>query len=456
MDGIPLNPVADYDILVLGATGYTGRLVTRYLSKHPQRASFTVVLGARSQERLATLARDLDLPDSVGRLQVDVLAYEDVEKAVRRARVVLNTVGPYWTWGTNVVRACVAQGVHYVDLTGETVWIKEMITTFDYAATQTRSIIVPSCGMDSIPSDLSAYLAHQALCAAAPGMEVELDTSITAFDVSGGISGGSLSSVMTMFEDVPKPKRRAAALDHSISPVKGLPVPMKLLHSLRIFPRTHAPRTLQGALFFMRPVNKALVDRTWGLKELAARDGTEATDESKQARYGPAFRYDEFMVMSSRPVAALFVSAFLLVLGLVAYVPPVRWVAKKLLPKPGSGPSESALLAGHVTATNLTTTAASPPMRAHSVIKGKGDPGYLLTAVMISESALCLLLPPPLDSNLGSAGDTKSRPAPALPPLARRGGLLTPVTAFGDVLVARLRASGLFQFDAWVIGDKDE
>lgn len=92
------------DVLVLGATGFTGRLITRYLSVHPQRHGFSLALGARSKDKLQTLFNELSLPTSVRPVEVDVTRPEDVERAVKGTKVVINTVGPYWRWGTPVVR----------------------------------------------------------------------------------------------------------------------------------------------------------------------------------------------------------------------------------------------------------------------------------------------------------------------------------------------------------------
>jgi short subunit dehydrogenase-like uncharacterized protein len=92
------------DILVLGATGYTGKLITRYLVAHPQQAQFTLAIGARSPQKLGKLVEDLNLPSSVKLVHVDVTQASEVEAAVRGTRVVINTVGPYWLWGTPVVR----------------------------------------------------------------------------------------------------------------------------------------------------------------------------------------------------------------------------------------------------------------------------------------------------------------------------------------------------------------
>jgi short subunit dehydrogenase-like uncharacterized protein len=116
------------DLLVLGATGFTGRLIIRYLSHHPQRSAFTFAIGARSPTKVKTLLQDLGLQDSsIDFVQVDVTSKTQVENAVENARVVINTVGPYWRWGTLVVEACAKIGVHYVDLTGEVPFLRRII-----------------------------------------------------------------------------------------------------------------------------------------------------------------------------------------------------------------------------------------------------------------------------------------------------------------------------------------
>ncbi len=99
------EPPAHSDILILGATGYCGVLITRYLSSHLQRAQFTLALGGRSRQKLEQLVKDLDLSsDDVRIVQVDVSNEKDVEEAVKSTRVVINVVGPYWSWGTPTVR----------------------------------------------------------------------------------------------------------------------------------------------------------------------------------------------------------------------------------------------------------------------------------------------------------------------------------------------------------------
>ncbi|KDQ31637.1 hypothetical protein PLEOSDRAFT_1061778 [Pleurotus ostreatus PC15] len=458
--------MAGYDLLVLGATGFTGKLITRYLYAHPQHKNreFTFAIAGRSLSKLTALAKSIDLDTSlVPSVLVDVTNAEDVERAVKSAKVVINTVGPYWTWGTPVVRACVRHGVHYVDLTGEPPWVRDIIYEFDYAATRTGAIIVPSCGMDSIPSDYSVYLSYKHLGSLDQIHGWEMLDSTTAYNLRGGVSGGTISTGLTMLENVPQEKMKESFKPYGLSPVKGPRIaPRRLVYTM-----PHIPR-LVGAFFFMAPANRALVQRTWGLLEMVSLQSSPSPSSSpsstpsingittgKVVRYGPNFTYDEFLQMPSK------MSAFTLSVGMMAVaaclvaLKPVRWLFKRLVTQPGEGPSEETMQNGYIRVTNVTTAVpafASPPTASAStpttngnieptVVKsqfiGQGCPGYLLTSIMISESALSILL-------------MRDR----LPALAQRGGVLTPVTAFGDVLVERLERTGRFEFRSEVLDAK--
>ncbi|KAF8167524.1 Saccharopine dehydrogenase-domain-containing protein [Crassisporium funariophilum] len=449
------------DLLVLGATGFTGKLITRYLSAHPQRSQFKLAIGARSPKKLRELVEALDLPASVGLVQVDVTNDEEVERAVRGTRVVINTVGPYWLWGTPVVRACVRNGVHYVDLTGETAWNKKIILEFDYYATKTGAIIVPSCGFDSIPSDTSAHLANKTLKSLGPasnGQYHDAGVSTTAHHFKSGVSGGTIASVMVGIEQLPKHLRRQSMKPYTLSPFEGeRPLPFRFVNKLPIPGAT----TLIGAFFVMGPGNTALVQRTFGLLELQAK-GLEHSclatrvkhkdeKEVRVQRYGPEFRYNEWQVVPSTMYAIAFTAA--LVIGFsMLLVKPFRYVAKMYLPKSGEGPSDEKMAKGWFSVTNITTSTSNPAVQVKSVMKGQGDPGYLLTAIMISESALCILLPTVSDSKKKSAsnGDASNN-VHALSALAQQGGVLTPMTAFGDVLIKRLEETGRFTFSSSVV-----
>ncbi|KAJ7799990.1 Saccharopine dehydrogenase-domain-containing protein [Mycena olivaceomarginata] len=415
-------------VLVLGATGFTGKLITQYLAGHKDSAAFTLALGARSKSRLDAVVSSLDLGTAVELHVVDTTRQEQLDALVKTATVVINTVGPFFLWGTPVVQACVKHGVHYVDITGETHWIKRIITTFHYTATKSGAIIIPSCGLDSLPADITAYISSKTLRDHS-GQRVDIDTSLSAYSMSGGMSGGTIGTGITTLEQVPKEELRVARKEYSISPAVGTPTPRRPLVYRLFLPDTG--RTLIGALYFMAPVDRALLQRSWGLLE------AEAAQDTSYHHYGPAFKYDEFIVTGGAVRAVLLTLAMAIGAG-VMMVTPLRWLIKKVLPKPGEGPSESVRENGFLKLTNLTTAVTSSgnaPLQAKTVLVGKGDPGYKLTSALISEAALSLAL----------------TPRDALPAIGRRGGVLTPSTALGDVLVDRLAASGRVTFESSVV-----
>ncbi|KAI0686268.1 Saccharopine dehydrogenase-domain-containing protein [Cytidiella melzeri] len=418
------------DILVIGATGFTGQLIVKYFSQHPERSEFTLGVAARSKSKLGELKQKLGLPDSVQQFCVDVTKQHEVDEVVQIARVVINAVGPYWTCGTPVLKACAHFGRHYVDLSGEPHWIRDMVLEYDFVASKTHAMIIPACGFDSVPSELAVFLSNKTLKTLA-GADTEIDTSITAFNVKGGLSGGSFNTFFTAVEQVPRYKMQIGHTDWALSThVSGArKLPKRLVYTL---PFSNPP--IFGGTWFMAASNKAIVQRSWGLNERALWE--TQTKDAKLRSYGSKFKYDEFKVAGSKLSSALLSLGMLCGL-VVIIIPPLRWLAKKLAPRAGDGPSEEQMKKGYMEITNVSSsvaTASHPATHVRTVIKGHVDPGYLLASVMAAESALTLLL-------------SQSE----LPEWARKGGVLTPGSALGDALVKRLEASGQISFESEVV-----
>ncbi|KAF5317401.1 hypothetical protein D9611_003935 [Ephemerocybe angulata] len=381
---------ATSDILVLGATGFTGRLITRYLTSHRQKSLFRLALGARSEDKLKKLVEDEKVAEKVDELvTVDVSNFESLERAVKKTRIIINTVGPFWLFGTPVVAACVRNNVHYVDLTGESTWIKRIIAEYDFAATKNHTIIVPSCGYDSVPSDIAAWLANKTLKTYAAVHRpdepfIGIKSSISAHKVRGGISGGTFASVLATFNDTPTKVLRETSVPYSLSPVSGGAQPKpKLLYDLVV----PSVRHIVGGFWMMRQTNAWLVQRTFGLYEALGQEvhlsgicPQDIRSMVDKMRYGPQFMYDEFMETPSK-MSALITSIFLVSsFFLLRFFKPFRWLAAKVVPKSGDGPSDEEMEKGSITLTNVTTSDSTPPIKVQTTITGKGDPGYLLTA----------------------------------------------------------------------------
>ncbi|CAE6527026.1 unnamed protein product [Rhizoctonia solani] len=406
----------EYDILIIGATGYTGQLVIEYLANHARASSLRVALGGRTISKVQELANKYP---TVRAVYVDVSDEPSVGLAVAKTRVVINIAGPYYTRGSVVVRACARNGVHYVDLTGEAPWVAQIIERYDYLAHKTGACIVPCSGYDSIPSDLAAYLGQKGLEKQLGGKTPEHITSTTAHTFKGGVSGGTAASLFAAFEEVPKDQRRRGA-GWGLSPIPAPPGYAAIPRILYSLPRIKP--TVWGGYFFMNGINAPIVRRSWGLRH---RD----THPSRR----PTFSYTEFQTIGG-PVkgALLSFTVFFTVLGLALF-PPFRWFLKRVMPTSGQGPAPEMLDKGRFKAVNVSEAGE---VAVKATVDGNGDPGYRLTSIMIVESALLLLDP----ENLTELG--------------RQGGILTPSVAYGDALVRALEKSGRFKVGVEVLEDK--
>jgi short subunit dehydrogenase-like uncharacterized protein len=399
----------DHDIVVYGASGFVGALTARYLAEHAP-AGTRLALAGRSEPRLAAVRDRLGVDWPI--LIADAGDHEALAGLASSTRVVLTTVGPYLKYGTALARACAEAGTDYVDLTGEVLFARGSIDGNHETARKTGARIVHSCGFDSIPSDLGVHvLARQV---AADGAGELTDTTMVVTKLRGGISGGTIDSLRHQL-DVVKNDRRlrgVAGSPYSLSPDRaaepdlGRQGDMATVRGAEIHPK------LRGTLapFVMASYNTRVVRRSNALHNY---------------RYGRQFRYREMMSVGASPLSPLIANGLKLGFGaLVAglMLPPTRFVLDRLLPKPGSGPSEQARRDGHFTVDFFTTTTTGARYTAR--FQAQGDPGYAATAVMLGESALAL------------ACDGEALPSSG-------GGVLTPATALGDALVERLRAAGM-------------
>lgn len=392
------------DLVVHGATGFVGRRVARYLA-HRAPAGTRVTLSGRDPAALEAVRAGLGeraagwplvVADSTDRAAMDRLAAS--------TRAVASTVGPYARYGRELVLACAAAGTHYADLSGEVLFVRDSIAGASAAAAASGARIVHACGYDAVPSDLAVLLLHTE--AAGAGLT---DTVLVA-RARGGLSGGTVDSLRAQLDAVRADPslRRVLADPYSLSPdPAGEPV-------VGPQPDAFGPRRdpLLGEWSVpsvMGPFDTRIVRRSNALMGWA---------------YGRDFRYREVMTFGRRPDGAAAAAAVAGGMGgLLAAMRfgPSRWVLDRALPAPGAGPSEAALRRGWFRSEVHSRLGDGRRLRA--VVAGAGDPGYEATAVMLGECALALAL----DAHL-------------LPP---RAGVLTPATAFGTLLVERLRAAGM-------------
>jgi short subunit dehydrogenase-like uncharacterized protein len=402
-----------YDIVVYGATGFVGRLTAKYLAEHAPEGT-TIALAGRSTSRLEAVRRSLPARAADWPLvEADAADHGALRSLAESTGVVITTVGPYAKYGLPLTTACAHAGTDYVDLTGEVLFARESIDANHDIAQRTGARIVHSCGFDSIPSDLGVHVLHRAVTKDGAG---ELtDTTLVVTSLRGGVSGGTIDSLRTQIEVVKKDGslRRLAARPYSLSPDRTLEPDVGKQSDVQLVNGKDIAPGLRGwkAPFVMASYNTRVVRRSNALQDWA---------------YGKQFRYREVMSVGNSvasPVIAGAVSAGLgaMVVGMT-FLP--KKVLDKILPKPGDGPSPKAQENGRFTIDVYTTTTSGAHYRSR--VKAQGDPGYKATAVMLGESALTLV------HNRDELPDA--------------AGVLTPATAMGDALVARLVDAG---FEIW-------
>jgi short subunit dehydrogenase-like uncharacterized protein len=317
----------------------------------------------------------------------------------------MSTAGPFAAYGNPVVDACVRHRAHYVDITGETPWVADVIDRHHDQALADGTRIIPFCGFDSVPSDLGTLLVVEQL----RSHGTACGEVVSGFRLRGGLNGGTAATAVQLFE--------SGQVRRSGHPflLNGAGRPRL---SREEFLRERDPKGVRWnadlqrwlAPFFMAMVNTRVVRRS---AMLSAEAG---------APYGPHFAYREFMAMRS-PVRASMLAAGI-VGAQLALASPLRALVKRRLPPPGTGPSEEVRRNGWF---RLDFVAhGEDGRRAFAVVKDQGDPGNTVTVKILCEAALALAVD-----------------GPRLPGGPTRGGVLTPATGLGQVLVERLRARGM-------------
>ena len=386
----------DLDLVLFGATGFTGRLVAEYLARASDKPRWAIA--GRDPNKLQALGLDVPV------LVADAHDPESLGDLARRTKVVCTTVGPYAKYGSELVAACVAAGTHYCDLCGELPWMRRMIDTHHAHARETGARIVHSCGFDSIPSDLGTWALQQEMIAAfgAPATKV---TGLFG-ESSGGLSGGTVASgIETAREgfasrEVRKLLANPYALDpdpHAERPRAPDETSIRWERHLRMF----------TVPFLMAPFNTRIVRRAHALAGFP---------------WGEDFVYREVMSTPGSPrglAMAVGITGGLAAMSLALRQPWLREQLAQRAPQPGEGPSAEKRARGHWKARFLGERADDHLL--YVVGDAHGDPGYASTSRMLGEAALCL----------------------ALDPLTSEGGVLTPSVAMGDALVTRLRRAGL-------------
>ena len=392
-----------YDIIVYGATGFTGKLVAKYLLKtYGVNGPVSWAIAGRDEKKLELIRRNLKLDKND--LDIFIASSFDIDSLksmVLKTNVILSTVGPYAIYGDSLVAVCVENGTHYCDLAGEVQWIRKIIDLHQEEARKTGSKIVHCCGFDSVPMDIGVWFLQQ---------EVYQKTgkycqsiSMMVKKLKGSVSGGTIASLINIIKESRKNKNIKHILNnpYSLNPSgerKGLE---NLKENNIIFRQEIKSWT---APFIMAGINTKVVRRSHALSRYP---------------YGHNFSYDESLITGSGFIGWIkgkLINLFLILLiSLLAFSTTRTILEKFILKKPGEGPDRELQKSGFFHLIQVGKLPNGDIFK--SEIIGDQDPGYGSTAKMISECAVCL----------------------STEKLDKEGGIWTPASVMAKPLIKRLR-----------------
>ncbi len=402
-----MNTPRDFEIILWGATGFTGSLVARHLVD-TYGADLNWAMAGRNLEKLEAVRAQLGKPE-IPLIQANSHDQAAMDALASRAKVICTTVGPYASYGTPLVAACAKAGTHYCDLTGEIQWMSSTIRNYQKIAQASGARIVHTCGFDSIPSDLGVLYTQQQMQTTHGIYAEHIKARVGKF--KGGASGGTIASMMVMMEQMSKDPGIREELEnpYSLNP-SGEQAGLDGLDDNRaIFDDDFGQWT---SPFVMASVNARVVRRSNALADYP---------------YGRDFRYDERQLTGEDKRGQKKAKNIALGSKLTPVfmsLGPVRKLAGRFLPKPGEGPSPEQQMSGHFELF-FHGRGADSSQTVRTRVSGDRDPGYGATSRMLGESAVCL----------------------AREELTCGGGIWTPASAMGDALIHRLEQNAGMRFE---------
>ena len=380
----------NFDVVIYGATGFTGKLVVEYMLKqYGNDNSISWAMAGRSHEKLLAVKEKLGVPAEISLLTVDSEDKTSITDMVKQTKCVLTTVGPYQLYGSDLIEECASHGTDYVDLCGEPGWMYEMIEAHSEAAKASGARIIFSCGFDSIPFDLGVLYAQEEAVKRYGKPSTNVRGRVRVMD--GEFSGGTAASLGATMASLKVKPELLSVLINPFSLSEGFNGPEQAPDNAPIY-----DEKLQTwvAPFFMAPINTKNVHRSNALMNHS---------------YGKDFSYNEMWVSGpgdeGKAVAKMVAS--------------VNFMNDA--PEPGEGPSRESREKGSY---DILFCADMNEESVHVSVKGDMDPGYGSTSKMITESAICLV-----------------RECDDLV-----GGIYTPASSMGNKLIKRLQANAGLTF----------
>jgi len=375
----------EFDVIVFGATGYTGRLVAEHLLKnYGAQGGVKWAMAGRSKDKLAEVRGLIGAPASLPLVVADANDAASLEAMTKRAKAIITTAGPYQLYGSGLVAACAKTGTDYADLTGESHWIAEMIAKHEKAAKTSGARLVFSCGFDSIPFDLGVWYVEEAAKKRFGHYVARVRGRVRA--LKGGLSGGTLASGQTTMAAIQKNPAIGQVLANPFALTQGFAGAAQ--------PDGDTPY-------------EDKVTGSWVGPFMMAGINTKAVHRSNFLLghpWGKDFRYDEMQMLDGPPAPGAGQ-------GLGGFD-----FGSAGMPKPGEGPSKEERDTGFYDLLFIAEDKDGRTVRA--VVKGDRDPGYGSTSKILAEAGLALARDVPRDTT--------------------PGGCWTPASAMARALVSRL------------------
>ena len=383
----------EFDVIVFGASGYTGKLVAEYMGKeYGNDESISWAIAGRNKDKLSSVKKDLNLNERVSIIEVDSTNKDSLDSMTSSAKCILTTVGPYQLYGSSLVQSCSENGTDYVDLTGEPGWMYEMINAHQDTAKKSGARIVFSCGFDSIPFDLGVYFVQQAAQEKYGKPAKHVRGRVKA--MNGEFSGGTIASLGATMATLKEKPELIQVLSNPFSLTEGFEGPAQLDDSKVLLDEK---LNMWVAPFVMAPINTKNIHRSNALLGHA---------------YGEDFCYDEMMSAGEGEEGKQIADA----------MNSSNPMGGDNLPQPGEGPSKESREQGNY---DVLFFADFDEGSIEARVTGDMDPGYGSTSKMIAESALCLIQ---------DCEDLS-------------GGMYTPAPAMGEKLIKRLTKNAGLTFD---------
>ena len=380
-----------YEIIVYGATGFTGQICCKYLRDNY--SDLVWAIAGRNGDKLEQIKSDFSLNCDV--VVADGGDIDSLRALTSQTKVVLSTAGPFARYGSLLVQACVENGAHYTDITGENHWVRGLIDKHHAEAASKGIRIIPSCGYDSIPSDIGAFFTIS-----------QFDKPVSRVDVyhqaQGGASGGTIETIFTM-DGLSKEMRDPFVLN------PGETVSEEQREKSKdgfIIEQVDGIEGWSG-IGMMAVANTRVVRRSAALME------------QNQRSYGTNFTFGEHGLFSTKGMARL--ASYGSIFAFIVIATPLKKLVRRFLLKPGQGPSQETQDQGWFRATFVAYSEDNE--RKICSMFGSGDPGYKSTGKMVCESALALAR----SDNLPGGNEY--------------GGVLTSAVGLGNVLIDRLKSA---------------